>query len=237
MGQKVNPIGFRTGVNRGWQSTWYASKQNYAAQLEQDITIRKFLIHKFREAMVDHIDIERSRKSVVITAHVAKPGIVIGRGGAGIEELKKTITRKYLPPKTSLQINVQEVRQPNLHAAIIVRQIANELEKRMPFRRAIRQAMGRIEREGAKGYKIQVKGRLNGADIARSESLSDGTIPLHTLRANIDYSRGVARTTYGAIGIKVWIYKGEVFEEKGKEKKEKKPVSVKAKPASKKAAK
>lgn len=226
MGQKVNPIGFRTGVIRGWQSTWYASKRNYATQLEQDVKIRKFLKLKFREAMVDHIDIERSRKSVVITAHVAKPGIVIGRGGAGIEDLKKAITRKMLPPKTSLQINVQEVRQPNLHAAIVVQQIVNDLEKRMPFRRVAKQAMGRIEREGAKGYKIQIKGRLNGADIARSESMSEGTIPLHTLRANIDYSRGVARTTYGAIGIKVWIYKGEVFdEEKGKEKTSKKKTA------------
>jgi small subunit ribosomal protein S3 len=213
MGQKVNPIGFRLGVIKDWKSKWYANKQSYAELLEQDVKIRKFLRGKLKEALVDRIEIERSRKSVTITAHVAKPGLVIGRGGAGIEQLKKQIQRKYLPPKTSLQINVQEVRQPNQHAAIIVQQIANDLEKRMPFRRALRQAMGRIEREGAKGYKIQVKGRLNGAEIARTESMSYGLIPLHTLRANIDYSRGVANTTYGVIGIKVWIYKGEVFEE------------------------
>ena len=216
MGQKVNPIGFRLGVIRDWKSKWYANKQNYPILLEQDVRIRKFLKEHLKEAMVNLIEIERSRKSITVTAHVAKPGLVIGRGGAGIEKLKKDIQRKFLPPKTNIQINVQEVRQPNIHAAIIVRQIANDIEKRFPFRRAMKQAMGRIEREGPKGYKIQVKGRLNGAEIARSESLSVGTIPLHTLRADIDYSRGVAHTTYGVIGIKVWIYKGEVFEEEKK---------------------
>lgn len=224
MGQKVNPIGFRLGVIKEWQSKWYANKQNYPAMLEQDVKIRKYLKKELREALVNAIDIERSRKNVVITAHVAKPGLVIGRGGAGIEKIKKHIQRKYLPQKTSVQINVQEVRQPNRHAAIVVQTIANDLEKRIAFRRAMKQAAGRIEREGVKGYKIQVKGRLNGAEIARGESVSDGMIPLHTLRANIDYARGVANTTYGVIGIKVWIYKGEVFEEKAEKKEVKKSV-------------
>lgn len=213
MGQKVNPIGFRIGVIRDWQSKWYANKRSYADMLEQDVKIRKFLKNELKEALVDRIEIERSRKSLTITAHVAKPGLVIGRGGAGIEKIKKDVQRKFLPPKTNVQINVQEVRQPNLHAAIVVRQIGNDLEKRVAFRRAMRQAAGRIEREGAKGYKIQVKGRLNGAEIARTESSSFGLIPLHTLRADVDYSRGVAHTTYGVIGIKVWIYRGEVFED------------------------
>lgn len=213
MGQKVNPIGFRLGGLQKWKSTWYAGKNKYARLLEQDVKIRRFLKKKLREALVNRIDIERSAKSVTINIHVAKPGLVIGRGGAGIEDLRKIISRKYLPPKTSLQINIQEVRQPNLNAAIVVQTIANDLERRMPFRRVMRQAMSRIEKEGAKGFKIQVKGRLNGAEIARSESMAQGLIPLHTLRADIDYARGAARTTYGAIGIKVWIYKGEVFEE------------------------
>jgi small subunit ribosomal protein S3 len=233
MGQKVNPIGFRLGVIKEWQSKWYANKQNYAAMLEQDVKIRKYLKKQFVEALVDRIDIERSRKSVVINAHVAKPGLVIGRGGAGIEKVKKTIQQKFLPQKTNVQINVQEVKKPNLRAAIIVRQIANDLEKRVAFRRSIKQAAGRIEREGPKGYKIQVKGRLNGAEIARTEKISFGLIPLHTLRADVDYSRGVAHTTYGVIGIKVWVYNGEVFEKKKEVKKEiapKTPVKETNKP-------
>ncbi len=228
MGQKVNPIGFRLGVIKDWQSKWYANKQNYPAMLEQDIKIRKYLKKELKESLVNAIDIERSRKNVVINAHVAKPGLVIGRGGAGIEKLKKHIQQKFLPQKTNVQINVQEVKQPNRHAAIVLQTIATDLEKRTAFRRAMKQAAGRIEREGVKGFKIQVKGRLNGAEIARSESISHGLIPLHTLRADVDYSRGVAHTTYGVIGIKVWIYKGEVFEKKKVEKKEATPTTKKA---------
>lgn len=213
MGQKVNPIGFRLGFIRDWKSKWFANERNYATLLEQDVKARRYLKKALREALVTDIDIERSRNTMTMTIHAAKPGVIIGRAGAGIEKLKKEVSRKFLPPKTNLQINVQEVRQPNLHAAVIVEQIAHDLEKRLPFRRAMKQAAGKIEREGALGYKIQVKGRLNGAEIARDEHLSYGLIPLHTLRADIDYSRGVASTTYGIIGIKVWIYKGEVFEE------------------------
>ena len=210
MGQKVNPIGFRLGVIKEWQSKWYANKQNYAAMLEQDVKIRKFLKKQFVEALVDRIDIERSRKSVTITAHVAKPGLVIGRGGAGIEKVKKTIQQKFLPQKTSVQINIQEVRQPNLHAAIVVQQIATDLEKRVAFRRSIKQAAGRIERDNAKGYKIQVKGRLNGAEIARTERVEIGTVPRHTLRADIDYAKVEAQVPgAGKHGVKVWVNKGE----------------------------
>lgn len=214
MGQKVNPIGFRLGGLQQWKSKWYASKQKYPRLLEQDIKIRKFLKKKLKTGLVNRIDIERSQKAVTIIVHAVKPGMIIGRGGAGIEDLRKYISRKYLPTKTNLQINVQEIRQPNLHASIVVQAIAADIERRMPFRRVIKQAMGRVERDGAKGVKIQVKGRLNGAEIARSESVSFGALPLHTLRADIDYSRGVAQTTYGVIGIKVWIYKGQVFEKK-----------------------
>lgn len=218
MGQKVNPIGFRIGGIQTWRSKWYASKKTYSKLLEQDVRIRDYLTKLLKEALVNRVDIERSRKSVTVTVHAAKPGIIIGRGGAGIEKIKKDVSRKFLPPKTNLQINIQELKTPNLHAAIVAQTIVNDLEKRIAFRRVMRQAMGRIEREGAKGYKIQIKGRLNGAEIARSESMSEGLIPLHTLRADIDYAKKTARTTYGAIGVKVWIYKGEVFEEK-KEKK------------------
>lgn len=222
MGQKVNPISFRIGGLQDWRSKWFANKHVYSALLEQDIRIRQLLLESLKESLVDRIEIERSRKSVTVTVYAAKPGIIIGRGGAGVEKLKKEITRKYLPPKTNLQINIQEVRQPNLHAAISAQLIVNDLEKRIPFRRAMRQAMGRIEKEGAKGYKIQVKGRLNGAEIARSESMAFGLIPLHTIRADIDYANKEAHTTYGVIGVKVWIFKGEVFE-KVKETKESKP--------------
>lgn len=212
MGQKVNPIGFRLGGIQEWKSKWYAPKRNYSKLLQQDVKMRRHLTKSLKEALVNRVEIERSRNTVTITVFAAKPGLIIGRGGAGIEKVKKEVQRKFLPPKTALQFNVQEVRQPNLHAAVIVQTIASDLEKRMPFRRAIKQALGRVEREGAKGVKIQVKGRLNGADIARSEHVSYGSLPLHTLRADIDYSRGTAQTTYGVIGIKVWIYKGEVFE-------------------------
>jgi len=218
MGQKVNPIGFRIGGIQTWRSKWYANKKNYPKLLEQDVKIREYLNKILREALVDRIDIERSRKSVTVTVHAAKPGIIIGRGGTGVEKIKKDVSRKFLPPKTNLQINIQEIRQPNMQASIVAQTIINDLEKRIPFRRAMRQAMGRLEREGAKGYKIQVKGRLNGAEIARSESMSFGLIPLHTLRADIDYANKTAYTTYGAIGVKVWIYKGEVFDDKKDQK-------------------
>lgn len=212
MGQKVNPIGFRIGGLQEWQSKWYANKHAYAGMLEQDIKIRRYLKNKLREALVDRIDIERSRNTVTVNISAAKPGVIIGRGGAGVEELKKHITRTYLPRKTNLNINIQEVRQPSLSAAIMVQTIIDELEKRTAFRRCLKQTVSRVMRDGAKGVKVQIKGRLNGSEIARSEMLAEGLIPLHTLRANIDFSRGAAQMTYGKIGVKVWIYKGEVFD-------------------------
>lgn len=212
MGQKVNPVGFRIGGLKDWQSKWYANKHSYPTMLEQDIKIRRYLKIALREALVDRIDIERSRNTMTVTVHAAKPGVIIGRGGAGADKLKKHITRTYLPPKTNFNINIQEVRQPSLSAAIMVQNIIDELEKRTAFRRLLKQTVGRVMRDGAKGVKVMIKGRLNGSEIARSEMLAEGLIPLHTLRANIDYARGAAQMTYGKIGVKVWIYKGEVFD-------------------------
>ena len=212
MGQKVNKIAFRLGGLQTWKSKWYANKHNYPILLQQDVKMRRWLKIQLRESLVNRIEIERSSSTVTITIHAAKPGIIIGRGGAGIEKLQKTVRQKFLKNKISLEINVQELRQPNQHAAIVVQTVINDLERRMPFRRVIKQALGRVQRENVKGVKIMVKGRLNGADIARTEYVTEGSIPLHTIRADIDYSRGVARTTYGAIGVKVWIFKGEIFE-------------------------
>lgn len=212
MGQKVNPVGFRLGGLQQWQSKWYANKHTYPVLIEQDIKIRRYLKNALKEALVDRIDIERSRNTVTVTVHAAKPGVIIGRGGSGIDKVKKHITRTYLPPKTNLNINIQEVRQPSLSAAIMVQQIIVELEKRTAFRRILKQSLNRIMRDGAKGAKIMLKGRLNGAEIARQEMLAQGLIPLHTMRANIDFSRSHAQMTYGKIGVKVWIYKGEVFD-------------------------
>ncbi len=223
MGQKVNPIGFRLGGLQEWQSKWYANKHTYATLLEQDVKIRRYLKHKLREALIDRIDIERSRNTMTITVHAAKPGVVIGRGGTGVDLLKKHITRTYLQFKTKVNINIQEVRQPSLSAGIMVQTIIDELEKRTAFRRILKQSVSRIMRDGAKGAKVMIKGRLNGSEIARSEMLAEGLIPLHTLRANIDFSRGAAQMTYGKIGVKVWIYKGEVFD------KEKAAAATKAK--------
>ena len=213
MGQKINPIIFRIGSTQQWRSKWFAHKSNYANLLQTDIMIRNYLKETLRDALVNHIDIERSRNNVTINIHSAKPGLIIGRGGDGIEKIKKHISRKYLKQKGNLQLNVQEVRQPNLSAAIVAQGVIADLEKRMPFRRAIKQALGKVQREGAKGVKIQVAGRLNGAEIARTESVADGSLPLHTIRADIDYAKSSADTTYGKIGVKVWIYKGDVFNE------------------------
>lgn len=216
MGQKVNPIIFRIGNNKSWLSKWYANKGSYATLLEQDIKIRKYLKKELKEALVNRISIERSRNTVTIVIEAGKPGLIIGRGGDGVEKLRKHITRKYLPAKTVLNINVKEVRQPNLNAAIVVQTVINDIENRVAFKRSIKQALGKAQRDGAKGVKITVSGRLNGAEIARSESVSYGSIPLHTIRADVDYSRDSAQTTYGKIGVKVWIYKGELFNEEKK---------------------
>ncbi len=209
MGHKVHPKIFRIGELYGWSSKWFA-RRDFSKFLKQDIKIRKFLKTKLRDASVALVEIERSATVTNIIIHSGKPGVIIGRGGQGIEDLKKKI-KPFLDQKATLNVSIKEVANPNLSAELVLQSIVSDIERRMPFRRVMKQAIGRVERADAKGVKITIAGRLNGAEIARSETLNSGSLPLHTLRADIDYARGVARTTYGAIGIKVWIYKGEVF--------------------------
>ncbi|MFH1866484.1 MAG: 30S ribosomal protein S3 [Patescibacteria group bacterium] len=210
MGQKVHPISFRTGVVYSWKSKWF-SRRNYRELLTSDIRIRKWLKSKLKGASVDKIEIERSPTSVNIIIYTAKPGIIIGRGGAQVEELKKLIKEQFLKSNENLQLTIQEVPKGLLSANVVAENMALEIEKRMPFRRVMKQAIDQVMKAGALGVKVQVAGRLNGAEIARTETLATGKVPLQTLRAEIDYSRTAARTTYGNIGIKVWINKGEVF--------------------------
>lgn len=210
MGQKVNPKIFRIGINRTWDSRWFSDK-NYSSLLRQDVLIRKFIKNKLKEAAVDKVEIERPAGNLNITIYSGKPGMIIGRAGAGIEDLKKEIQKKFLEKKVSLNLNIQEVAKPDLAAQIVLLNIIADLEKRIPFRRAMKQALSRVERAGALGARVVVAGRLNGAEIARTEKLGWGKIPLHTLRADIDYARGFARTIFGTIGVKVWIYRGNIF--------------------------
>ena len=212
MGRKVNPIIFRMGVLWSWNSKWFARK-DFAVLARQDIQIRKMIGQKFRDAGISVIEIERTSRMVRITIHAAKPGLVIGRGGVGAEDMKKRLKKEFLNEQ-NVELNIIEVAQPNLSAPVVAQFIVAEIEKRVPFRRVMKQAIDRVQKAGAQGVRVMMSGRLDGAEIARRELLSWGKVPLHTLRANIDYSRIAAFTTYGAIGIKVWIYKGDVFEKK-----------------------
>ena len=219
MGQKVNPIGLRVGIIRDWDARWYANDKNYVDLLHEDFKIRKFVKTKLFDSGISSVIIERTGVTKVkITVHTAKPGIVIGRQGAAIEVLRGEL--KKMTGK-DVFINVIEVKKPDADAQLIAESVADSLVRRMPFRRAIKQALQRAKRAGAKGMKIAISGRLAGADIARTEWASEGKVPLHTLRANIDYGFYEADTTYGKIGVKVWIYNGEVLpEEKRTTKKE-----------------
>lgn len=210
MGHKVNPKIFRMGQSESWSSKWFATK-DYADFLKQDCLIRKFIKNKLKNCSVDKIEIERSTKKIDINIHTAKPGLIIGRGGSGIEDLKKEINSKFLQKEDFLNINIHEVDNPNLSAEIVLQGMIVDIEKRIPFRRVMKQNIDKVMRANGQGVKITMSGRLNGVEIARVENLHQGKMPLHTIRANINYSRGAAFTTYGAIGIKVWIYKGEVF--------------------------
>ncbi|MBQ3434392.1 MAG: 30S ribosomal protein S3 [Selenomonadaceae bacterium] len=212
MGQKVNPHGIRLGIVKTWDAKWYADK-DFATNLHEDIKIRKAIKtdKQLASAGVSRIEIERSEKRLKLTIHTAKPGMVIGRGGAGIEDIKNKL--KKLTDK-KVDINIMEIRQPDLDALLVAENIASQLERRIAFRRAMKQSVGRTMRLGAKGIKIACSGRLGGAEIARSESYREGSIPLHTLRADIDYGFAEANTTYGRIGIKVWIFKGEILPDK-----------------------
>ena len=202
MGQKINPTGFRVGVIRDWQAKWYAEK-DFAKFLNEDLRIRKYISKRLADASVSTVEIERAANRVNVSIHTAKPGMVIGKGGSEVEALRKELNK--LTGKR-VHINIVEIKKPDLDAHLVGESIARQLEARVAFRRAMR--------SGAKGIKTQVAGRLNGADMSRVESYSDGTVPLHTLRADIDYSWDEARTTYGALGVKTWIYRGEILPEK-----------------------
>ncbi|PZX03611.1 SSU ribosomal protein S3P [Psychrobacillus insolitus] len=208
MGQKVHPIGLRIGIIRDWESRWFASNKDFATLLHEDLAIRKHIETRLKEASVSKVEIERAAKRVNITIHTAKPGMVIGKGGTEVETL-----RKHLNDTTGkrVHINIVEIKRADLDAKLVAESIARQLEGRVSFRRAQKQAIQRTMRSGAKGIKTQVSGRLGGADIARAEHYSEGTVPLHTLRADIDYAHAEADTTYGKLGVKVWIYRGEVL--------------------------
>ncbi|MFA5000159.1 MAG: 30S ribosomal protein S3 [Patescibacteria group bacterium] len=214
MGKKVNPKILRMGITKTWPSLWFEKGDQYVKNVKQDIGIRKYLIREFREAGIDKVEIARGLNKIEINITTAKPGLIIGRGGNGIEELKKKLHDNFLKNfrMNEINLNVKELGRANLSAQITVQSMILEIEKRMPFRKVMKQTLGRIERAGALGAKVMVAGRLNGAEIAREEKLVWGKVPLATLRADIDYARGAAHTTYGLIGIKVWIYKGEIFE-------------------------
>jgi small subunit ribosomal protein S3 len=209
VGQKVNPVGFRIGIIRDWESKWYAGNKDFGTLLIEDVKIREFLKKKLKDAAVSKIEIERAANRVNVTIHTAKPGIVIGKGGAEVEVLRGQLTK--ISNGKKVHINISEIKNPELDAILVAESIAQQLERRVSFRRAMKQAMQRTQRAGAKGIKTSVSGRLGGAEIARQEGYSEGTVPLHTLRADIDYGTAEAHTTYGRIGVKVWIYRGEVL--------------------------
>ena len=208
MGQKVNPHGLRVGIIKDWDSKWFAGKKEFGDQLVEDYNIRKFIKKTCYDSGIAKVVIERKQNKVFVTIYTAKPGIIIGRGGAEIEKLKKELEKMT---KKTVNVNIMEVKQPDANAQLVAENIAQQLEKRISFRRAMKQVMGRAMRLGVKGIKTSVAGRVGGAEIARTESYHEGTIPLQTLRADIDYGFAEAATTYGIIGVKVWIYKGEIL--------------------------
>lgn len=219
MGQKVNPHGLRVGIIKDWESKWYAPADKFADDLNEDYRIRKFLKKKLYAAGISKIEIERASDRLKVTVYTAKPGVVIGKGGAEIEKIKTELSNlvnegKDKKDREKLSIDIKEIKRPDRDAQLVAENIAEQLENRVSFRRAVKSAMNRTMRAGAKGIKACVAGRLGGADIARKEFYSDGTIPLQTLRANIDYGFAEASTTYGKTGVKVWIYKGEVLPKK-----------------------
>ena len=209
MGHKVHPIGFRLGITTEWSSRWYAENKAYSDTLITDITVRDYVRKKLAHASVSRIQIDRPARSAKIVIHTARPGIVIGKKGEDIDKLRKDLSQKMGVP---VHLSVEEIRKPELDALLVAENIAQQLERRIMFRRAMKRAVGNAMRLGAGGIRVNVGGRLNGAEIARSEWYRDGRVPLHTLRADIDYGLAEAKTTYGIIGVKVWIFKGEIFE-------------------------
>jgi small subunit ribosomal protein S3 len=213
MGQKVNPIGIRLGITRDWSSKWYAGKKQFAQHIHTDFRVREFLKKKLLDASVSRIQIERAAKRVNITIQTARPGIVIGKKGEDIDKLRQETAKLLQLPTADVRLNIAEIRKPELDAQLVADGIAQQIEKRVMFRRAMKRAVMSTMRSGALGVKVRVSGRLNGGEIARTEWSREGRIPLHTFRADIDYGFSEANTTYGVIGVKVWIFKGEVFDQ------------------------
>ena len=209
MGQKINPIGLRLGINRGWDSTWFAKKKDFGKYLIEDFKIRKYIKKNIVNSGVSDIIIERSGKKLIVSIHTSRPGFVIGKKGADIEKIKKNILK--ISKDNEISVNIKEIKKPELNAYLIAENIATQLVKRIAFRRAMKRAMQTTMRLGAQGIKVMISGRLAGNEIARTEWERDGSIPSHTLRANIDYGTAEALTTYGIIGIKVWVYKGQLY--------------------------
>ena len=212
MGQKVHPTGIRLGIATDWTSKWYAAGHQYADFLHEDLKIREYLKKKLGQAGVSRISIARPAKSIAITLHSARPGIIIGKKGEDIENLRKEVSALVNVHINNVKINIEEIRKPELDAYLVAESIAQQLERRVMFRRAMRRSVTNAMRIGAEGIKINISGRLNGAEIARNEWYREGRVPLHTLRADVDYGTAEALTTYGILGVKVWIYKGEVFD-------------------------
>jgi small subunit ribosomal protein S3 len=225
MGQKVHPIGIRLGITRDWASTWYADSKQYPGYVLGDFRVREFLKEKLKEASVSRIQIERPARKASITIHTARPGIVIGKKGEDIERLRAEICKMLDLPLQDVRLNIAEIRKPELDAQLVAEGIAQQLERRVMFRRAMKRAVTNTMRLGAEGIKVKVGGRLNGAEIARSEWYREGRVPLHTFRADIDYGFAEAKTTYGIIGVKVWIFRGEVI---GRQQEAVKPAAEQA---------
>ena len=213
MGQKVNPLGIRLGITRDWVSNWYAGKKQFPVLVHTDFRVREFLKKKLADASVSRVHIERAAKRVSITIQTARPGIVIGKKGEDIEKLRAETAKMLGLPMLDVRLNIAEIRKPELDSLLVAEGIAQQIEKRVMFRRAMKRAVMSTMRSGALGIKVRLSGRLNGSEIARTEWVREGRIPLHTFRADIDYGLAEARTTYGVIGVKVWIFKGEVFEQ------------------------
>ena len=220
MGQKVHPTGFRLGIATDWTSKWYAEGKDYAQFLNSDLKIREYLKKKLSQASVSRIQIDRPARAAFVVIHTARPGIVIGKKGEDVEALRKEIARRMDLNINNVKINIEEIRKPEIDAQLVSESVAQQLERRIMFRRAMKRAVSNAMRLGALGVKINVAGRLNGAEIARSEWYREGRVPLHTLRADIDYGFAEAKTTYGIIGIKTWIFKGEVFDLESKQSEE-----------------
>jgi len=210
VGQKVNPVGFRIGITRTWSSRWFADN-NYAQLLKEDIRIREYISKKFSEAGIANVEIERAARNLKINIHSSRPGIIIGRKGAGADTLKDELVKRCQIKSGDPTLNVFEIKKPDLDAKLVDESVRQQLEKRVSFRRAMKKAMGQAMKAGAKGIKVSLSGRLGGADIARTERYMEGRVPLHTLRADIDYATAEALTTYGLTGVKVWIFKGDIL--------------------------